>query len=175
MQMLTMPVLLKMVLTPLSILLSLLTQQGYRPVSPSGSDLLAELYDEDVDINNDYRFNPVKSAQNEYRRKITNTLQANLGVEWEIIKNLKLKVTAGYTGKDYNSHPNNTQSKGVNAYLYQSESRSYLNENTLSYVFNKKKHNLNALLGITFQKNTSYYHDVSVSHITNESLGMAGL
>ncbi len=161
---------------------------GYRPVSPSGSDLLAELYDEDVDINNDYRFNPVKSAQNEYRRKITNTLQANLGVEWEIIKNLKLKVTAGYTGKDYkneefnnsqtrtgNSHPNNTQSKGVNAYLYQSESRSYLNENTLSYVFNKKKHNLNALLGITFQKNTSYYHDVSVSHITNESLGMAGL
>ena len=65
---------------------------GYRPVSPSGSDLLAELYDEDVDINNDYRFNPVKSAQNEYRRKITNTLQANLGVEWEIIKNLKLKV-----------------------------------------------------------------------------------
>lgn len=39
----------------------------------------------------------------------------------------------------------------------------------------RKKHNLNALLGITFQKNTSYYHDVSVSHITNESLGMAGL
>ena len=45
----------------------------------------------------------------------------------------------------------------------------------MSYVFNKKKHNLNTLLGITFQKNTSYYHDVSVSHITNESLGMAGL
>lgn len=46
---------------------------GYRPVSPSGSDLLAELYDEDVDINNDYRFNPVKSAQNEYRRKINSS------------------------------------------------------------------------------------------------------
>lgn len=36
---------------------------GYRPVSPSGSDLLAELYDSDVDMSNDYRFNPVLSAK----------------------------------------------------------------------------------------------------------------
>lgn len=59
---------------------------GYRPVSPSGSDLLAELYDNDVDMSNDYRFNPVLSARNEYRRTTTNHLAANLGVEYEIIK-----------------------------------------------------------------------------------------
>ena len=149
---------------------------GYRPVSPSGSDLLAEMYDEDVDMKDDYRFNPVLSAQNEYRRKTTNTLQSNLGIEWEIIKNLKLKVSAGYTSRDFkneefnnsktrtgNDHPNNTQSKGINAKLNQSEFRSYLNENTLSYVLSKKKHNINALLGITFQKNTEY--SLSLIHI----------
>ena len=161
---------------------------GYRPASPSGTDLLENMYDEDVDMNGDYRFNPVKTVKNEYRRKTTNTLQANLGVEWEIIKNLKLKVSAGYTGRDYiredfngsetrtgNSHPNNKNSRGINAYLYESENKSYLNENTLSYVFSKKKHNINALVGITFQKNTSYYHDVQVNHITSEKFGMSGL
>lgn len=161
---------------------------GYRPVSPSGSDLLAEMYDEDVDMKDDYRFNPALSAKNEYRRRTTNTLQSNLGVEWEIINNLKLKVSAGYTSRDFkneefnnsntrtgNDHPNNTQSKGINAKLNQSEFRSYLNENTLSYVLAKKKHNINALLGITFQKNSEYSHTTTVTHITNESLGMAGL
>lgn len=161
---------------------------GYRPVSPSGSDLLAELYDNDVDMSNDYRFNPVLSARNEYRRTTTNHLQANLGVEWEIIKNLKFKATAGYTGRDVrreefngsqtrtgNSHPQNTQSKGVNAYLRQDEARSYLNENTLSYVYSKKKHSLNALIGATFQKNTNRYHTITQEQITNEAFGMAGI
>lgn len=161
---------------------------GYRPVSPSGSDLLAELYDSDVDMTNDYRFNPVRSAKNEYRRTTTNNLAANLGVEWEIINNLKLKVTGGYTGRDIkreefngsntrtgNSHPANTQSKGINAFLKQDEKRDYLNENTLSYSFAKNEHSLSALGGITFQKSTSYYTTIRQDHITNESFGMSGI
>ena len=161
---------------------------GYRPVSPSGSDLLAELYDSDVDMSNDYRFNPVLSAKNEYRRTTTNHLQANLGVEWEIIKNLKFKVTAGYTGRDIkreefngsqtrtgNTHPSNTQSKGINAFLRQQETRNYLNENTLSYVYAKNDHNLNALVGATFQKYTSYLSSITQEQITNEAFGMSGI
>lgn len=161
---------------------------AYRPVSPSGSDLLEQLYDEDVDMTNDYRFNPVLSARNEYRHNITNQLSANLGVEWEIIKNLKLKVTGGYSGNDRkreefngsqtrtgNSHPNNTASKGINARLQINESRSYLNENTLTYVFRKKDHNLNALLGATVQKSTSSYYSIQTDYITSESFGMSGL
>lgn len=161
---------------------------GYRPVSPSGSDLLAELYDSDVDMSNDYRFNPVLSARNEYRRTTTNNLQANMGVEWEIVKKLKFKTTAGYTGRDIkqerfngsqtrtgNSHPLNTQSKGINAYLRQTATRSYLNENTLSYVYAQKKHHINALLGATFQKYTSDLHTITQEQITNEAFGMAGI
>lgn len=161
---------------------------GYRPVSPSGSDLLAELYDNDVDMSNDYRFNPVLSARNEYRRTTTNHLAANLGVEYEIIKNLKLKVTAGYTGRDItreefngsqtrtgNTHPQNTQSKGINALLRQTQTRSYLNENTLSYVYAKGQHNLNALIGATFQKYSEFYTQVTQEQITNEAFGMSGI
>lgn len=161
---------------------------AYRPVSPSGADLLDEIYDTDIDMAEDYRFNPVLSAKNEYRKNITNTLQANLSAEYELIKNLKLKVSAGYSSRDIkkeefngpntrtgNSHPSNTQSKGINAYLYQYEFRSYLNENTLTYQFNKERHSVNALLGLSIQKNTNYAHSIRAEHITNESFGMAGL
>ena len=142
---------------------------AFRPVSPTGSDMLNQMYDEGVNMTEDYRFNPVHSARNEYRHKTTNNLQFNVSADYEFIKGLKLKIAAGYTSRDYtneefnssmtrtgNSHPSNTQSKGINAYLYKSEARSYLNENTLTYQFNKNKHNFNALAGLSFQKNTSY-------------------
>ncbi len=161
---------------------------AYRPVSPSGSNLLEEIYDNDIDMSEDYRFNPVLSAKHEHRRNITNTLQANIGVEWEIIKSLKLKVTGGYNGRDIkkeefngsktktgNTHPANTQSKGINARLSQYENRSYLNENTLSYQLNKKGHSMNALLGLTFQRNTQFNHSAYNENIPNESLGMSGI
>ena len=161
---------------------------AYRPVSPSGSNLLDEIYDTDIDMSEDYRFNPVLSARNEHRRNVVNTLQANLGIEYTIIKNLKLKVTAGYNGRDTkneefngsktrtgNTNPANTQSKGINAKLTQGEYRSYLNENTLSYQFTKSKHSMNLLGGLTFQKNTSYVHSAYNENIPNESLGMAGI
>ena len=161
---------------------------AYRPVSPSGADLMEEIYDTDIDMAEDYRFNPVLSAKNEYRKNTTNTLQANLSAEYEIIKNLKFKVSAGYSSRDLkkeefngpntrtgNSHPSNTQSKGINAKLYQYEFRSYLNENTLTYQFNKNRHSMNALAGLSLQKNSDYAHSVATEHISNESFGMAGL
>ncbi len=161
---------------------------AYRPVSPSGSDLLAELYDQEIMDANDYRFNPVLSAKNEYRRKTTNYLQANASLEWEMIKNLKLKIMGGYSSNDYtaeafngsktktgNSNPNNTLSKGINASLGETRTRSYLNENTLSYEYNKMKHNLNALLGFSVQRSTAYTSSITQEYITNESFGMAGL
>lgn len=161
---------------------------AFRPVSPTGTDLLNNMYDESINMTEDYRFNPVWSARYEYRHKTTNNLQFNTNAEYELIKNLRLKVSGGYTTRNYkneefngsktrtgNTHPSNTQSKGINAYLYESDSRSYLNENTLSYQLKKKKHNFNALLGLSFQKNTSYIHSITAEQITNESFGMAGL
>ena len=161
---------------------------AYRPVSPSGSDLLSEMYDEDIMDPSDYRFNPILSAKNEYRKKTTNTLQANASLEFEPVKNLKLKIMGGYSSMDYkneefngsktktgNTNPSNTLSRGINAKLSENSTRSYLNENTLSYVFNRDKHNFNALLGISLQSSNAYAHSITAEYISNESFGMAGL
>ena len=161
---------------------------GYRSVSPKGTDLLEVMYDDAVEMKDDYRFNPVLSAKNEYRHKVTDNLQANADVTYEIVKGLKLKVMGGYSKRDYtnkefngpntstgNENPNNTRSKGINALLYNSNFQSFLNENTLSYTLNSKGHNLNALAGVSYQKNTTFIHSITSTHITNESFWMAGL
>lgn len=161
---------------------------GYRPVSPKGTDLISALYDDAVEMKDDYRFNPVLSAQNEYRHKVTDNLQANAAFTYEIVKDLKLKVMGGYTKRLYtnkefngsktstgNDNPNNTRSKGINAYLYESDSQGYLNENTLTYSINRNKQHFDALAGLSFQKNTSYIHSITATQITNEAFGMAGL
>lgn len=161
---------------------------AFRPVSPTGSDMLNQMYDDGVEMTEDYRFNPVLSARNEYRHKTLNNFQYNISAQYEILKDLKLKVSAGYNARDQknedfngsqtrtgNSHPSNTQSKGINAYLYEAEHRSYLNENTLSYKFNVNDHRFDALIGLSFQKNTDYIHSIKTEQITNESFGMAGL
>ncbi len=161
---------------------------GYRPVSPTGNDLVDELVDPDINMAEDYRFNPVLSARNEYRKRINDDLTANMSLQYEFIKNLKLKVSGGYHLNSFrreefngpntrtgNTNPKNTQSKGNNAYLFNSEVRGWLNENVLTYSFSKKKHNINALVGITFQGNNFSSNDITVNHITNASFGMAGL
>ena len=161
---------------------------AFRPVSPTGSDMLNQMYDDGVEMTEDYRFNPVLSARNEYRHKTLNNFQYNISAQYEILKDLKLKVSAGYNARDQknedfngsktrtgNSHPSNTQSKGINAYLYEAEHRSYLNENTLSYKFNVNDHRFDALIGLSFQKNTDYIHSIKTEQITSESFGMAGL
>lgn len=161
---------------------------GYRPVSPKGTDLLAAPFDDAVNMTDDYRFNPVLSARNEYRHKTTTNLQANASVTYEIVKNLKLKVMGGYSLRDYtneefngrntltgNNHPNNTRSKGINAKLANTKTQNFINENTLSYTLNKNKHSFNALVGLSFQKNSAYYHSITAEQITNEEFWMAGL
>ena len=59
---------------------------GYRPVKPLRSGKSDDLYDDLVDSEvtgaNDYRFNPVKTAQNEYRKTIVDFLNANTGLTW---------------------------------------------------------------------------------------------
>ena len=161
---------------------------AFRPVSPTGKDLLKEAFDDSVPMSDDYRFNPIQSAKNEYRHKTTTNLQANAAVTWEIIKGLKFKVMGGYSHRDYtredfngphtvtgNPHPNNTQYKGNNAVLSNTKTRNLLNENTLSYNLNKKKHNFNALVGLSFQSQSAYTHSITATHIDNEAYGMAGL
>ncbi|HHU27404.1 MAG TPA: TonB-dependent receptor [Bacteroidales bacterium] len=160
---------------------------GYRPVSPTGKDLMVELYDDAVEMTEDYRFNPVLSAYNEYRKTTTDNLSINGMAEYEIIKNLKFRATGGYqlvnyTVEQFNNsktktgfyHDKNASYRGINAYYRQNNTNRLLNENTLNYQYRHHGHNLNLLGGVTFQKENFYSHDMTSTFITNEIFEMAG-
>lgn len=158
---------------------------GYRPLTYDGTDLLNSLYDPDVDQSNDYRFNPILSSKEEYRKRTEDNLVANAFLEYSITSALKAKVSAGYRLKNvlnesFNNsktrYGNPSRSEGVNASMNTNENRSWLNENILTYVktFNKK-HSFNALAGITFQGDYTKYYRMDVQQITNEALGMSGM
>ncbi len=161
---------------------------GYRPVtSPDTplSFLMDSATDNAVDSSNDYRFNPILSLKNEYRKNYINNLQMNGFAEYEVINGLKVKVSAGYT---YDARKNDqfnnsktryggpTSTDKVNAQVTRSERLTWLNENTVTYQTNiKKKHFINALAGITFQNSDYEAYAFRTTHIPNESLGMAGM
>lgn len=161
---------------------------GYRPVTypnKSMESLLNDVMDEAIDSSNDYRFNPIRSLKEEYRKYYINNLQMNGYVSYEFIKGLKLKVSGGYTydaRKNDQFNNSNTRYGGptstdkVNAQIIRNERLTWLNENTLTYQTNiKKKHFFNSLIGITFQNSSVEYYSLKSTHIPNESLGMAGM
>ena len=171
---------------------------GYRPVKPKSKwemDALGnyinndegELIDQDVASSNDYRFNPAKTVRNEYRKTIVDYLNANAGLTWEIIDDLKLKVTGGYTinkrrreefngTQTYTGYEGSPSGKGINGAIYWNDKTTWLNENTLTYTkrFNRK-HNFQFLAGFTMQGETFDYKGTSVTQMTTESLGLNGL
>lgn len=161
---------------------------GYRPVNYPNQDLSRLMdngIDEDIDTTNDYRFNPYMDLVNTYRKYYINNLQMNGFAEYEFLKGLKLKVSAGYTydaRKTDTFNNSNTRygsrlsSDGVNATAVRWERLTWLNENTLTYQTNiKKKHFFNTLIGITFQNSDYEYYSFKTINIPNESLGMAGM
>ncbi|MEA4937393.1 MAG: TonB-dependent receptor [Paludibacter sp.] len=161
---------------------------GYRPVTQPGVDLstlLDNTTDEGVDQTNDYRFNPILSLNNEYRKNFTTYSQFNGFVEYEFIKGLKLKVSGGYTldnrrGENFNNsktrYGSPISTDKVNATLSTSERKTWLNENILTYQTSfQKKHYINTMIGLTMQESDYNYYSTKTINIPYESLGMAGM
>ena len=85
-----------------------------------------------------------------------------MSLDYELIRNLHLKVSAGI---DYNQQNQNTfKPRALDSYTHFSTSEgtitkdlSILNENLLTYTFNYlDKHNFNVMLGLSFQKDQSF-------------------
>ncbi len=164
---------------------------GYRPVKPIRSGNTDDLYDDLVDSEvtgaNDYRFNPVKTAQNEYRKTIVDYLNTNAGLTWEIIDGLKLKITGGYSmykrrreefngTQTYTGYVGSPSGKGINGAIYWYDRKSWLNENTLTWTKNvRRHHHLQLLGGFTLQGENYDYKGTSSTKMTTEALGLNGL
>lgn len=164
---------------------------GYRPVTPlsqqgTEDSLVDNILDSDAS-SNDYRFNPAKTVRNEYRKTIVDYLSANAGITWEIIEDLKLKITGGYTTnkrrreefngtETYTGYPGSPSGKGINGAIYWTDMSSWLNENTLTYTKRfARKHNFQFLGGFTMQGETADYKGIISEQMSTESLGLNGL
>ena len=160
---------------------------GYRPVAAPGQDLLSTIIDESIDGSNDYRFNPVKTAQNEYRKTLVDYLNANLALTWKITPELTFKTTGGYVlnkrrreefnnSETYTGYPGSPSGKGVNGAIYWTDQTSWTNENTLNYKRRfGRSHNVDLMAGLSFQGQNNTYEGVSATQITSEELGIAGI
>lgn len=165
---------------------------GYRPVTPlsqKGDDdsIMDSIVDSEFSSSDDYRFNPAKTVVNEYRKTTVDYLNANAGITWEIIDDLKLKVTGGYTlnkrtreefngTQTYTGYPGSPSGKGINGGIYWTDKTTWLNENTLTYTkrFNRK-HNFQFLAGFTMQGETMRYQGTNAIQMSTESLGLNGM
>ncbi len=157
---------------------------AYRPIAVNLDNLLDQLYDPSTPTL-DLRINPVLTANNELRNNIVNSMIANGYAEYAITKDLKLKITGGYNNnqlrneifnnsKTYSGGP---QAKnGPNGAIYNYQTTTWLNENTLNYIKDiNKDHHIDLLAGITAQGAKLLSNGVKAVQLPNESLGLSGL
>jgi TonB-linked SusC/RagA family outer membrane protein len=162
---------------------------GMRPVVDPNGVLFGDgdLFDPVIDPANDYRVNPYKNLSNLYRLNTTKILTSNAYLEFQILPELKLRVTSGIVenrrqqnsfNNSYTQYGHPGSQYGVNGSIMNSQFSNWLNENTLTW--NKKfakKHSVNVVGGFTIQKQTSKSYGRSANQIPLEfeSLGLAGL
>ena len=165
---------------------------GYRPVKPlSQGDILEDFMNDIVDTEatdaNDYRFNPAKTVQNEYRKTIVDYFNANASLSWTIIDDLVLKVSGGYTmnkrrreefngSQTYTGYAGSPSGKGINGAIYWTDQTTWLNENTLTWTKHiRRNHHLNLLAGVTFQGQNTDYKGIRAEQLSTEAIGLNGI
>ncbi|PTQ96624.1 TonB-linked SusC/RagA family outer membrane protein [Mucilaginibacter yixingensis] len=158
---------------------------GSNPLSPYSA---TDEVDPTTASANDYKFNPILNQQNLVRNTNTAALNVNTYLNYNITKNLVLRITGIINNTEIvNENFNNTNTyygspnsivgsqNGVNGSIYTSKNNNWANENTLTWNKNYGKHSLNVLAGFTQQGNTSSTYGFGASHLPNESLGISGL
>jgi TonB-dependent starch-binding outer membrane protein SusC len=166
----------------------LFTVWAFRPITSNLSQ------PEDVDEDDDtflalQGFNPLKTARNALRRRLSDVLTTDAYAEYSFAKNFKLRVTGGMSKTKRRSEVfNNTQTptgspltkagadNGVNGSLIYNEITNWVNENTLTFNRQISKSSLlNTVVGFTLSGNNISSYGASANHIPNEDLGISGI
>jgi TonB-linked SusC/RagA family outer membrane protein len=161
---------------------------AYRPISGrSDLDLLVEDDDPDNMNTNEFRFNPVVTANNTYRVAATKTLLGNAYVSYAFDKHLSLKISGGnistryktdifYNSKTPQGSPRSSANRmGISGSVMYMDVNTWSNDNILTYTNTfKKYHSLTAMVGFSSQANNRNSQGVGVSFLPHEDMGMAG-
>lgn len=171
---------------------------GYRPIggafSPGANidelndDLIGSDLDNSVSTASDYRYNPVSSLQNALNERILSDVIVNGFLQYKITKDLTLKISGGVNNSNNTNNifnGSNTRSgdirtpqgvNGPNGTVFNSQTNNFLTENTLNYTRQlSKNHNLNALVGFTYQGNNYSAFGYTANQVPNENLGISGI
>jgi len=161
---------------------------SYRPFyTLNGYDIIENITDDQINSSSDYRINPLFIVNEEYRKRYTNDFRANAYVEYEMIQDLKIKVSGGWTSSNYRNEQfngsktrtgNKYRTEGINASLQNRETRTWVNENTVTYrnYFDAdRNHYFDVLVGETMQERVYENYYQKVIQIPKEELGMSGM
>lgn len=116
----------------------------------------------------------LETLNNNIEKNLSYSLRYNLVLDYEIIRNMHLKVSGGL---DYNQqNQNNFRPSTADTDFHRSytkgsigRSLSILNENLLSYQFKIKEHHyFDILLGLSFQKDQTYLNEGSAKDGPND-------
>jgi TonB-linked SusC/RagA family outer membrane protein len=144
--------------------------------------------DNSVSSTSDYRYNPISSVQNELNNRYVNDILANGFLQYKISKALTLRISGGISNTiNTNNIFNNSHTRsgdirtpqgvnGPNGTVNTSELNTFVNENTLTYnkQFNKI-HNVNVLVGYTYQGRSLSAFGYTANQVPNENLGISGI
>lgn len=160
----------------------------YRPITPNPTDdLLADAVDDEAMNASDFRVNPFIDLQNQHSYNITNLVEGNGYVSYDINKDFTLKSTAGirhnkvtlerfYNSKTAQGGPSPNNVNGVNGSINNIFSNSFSNETTLNYKKTiKKDHNITGLALFAINSSNTSGKGYGGRLLPNENLGMDGL
>lgn len=160
----------------------------YRPITPNpNDDLLADAVDDEAMNASDFRVNPFIDLQNQHSYNITNLVEGNGYVSYDINKDFSLKSTAGirhnklvlerfYNSKTAQGGPSPNNVNGVNGSISNAISNSFSNETTLNYKKTiNKDHNITGLALFAINSLNTDTKGYGGRLLPNENLGMDGL
>ncbi len=160
----------------------------YRPISPNPTDdLLNDEIDDEAMNASDFRVNPFIDLQNQYSYNLTNLVEGNGYVSYDINKDLTLKSTVGIrhnkltlerfnNSKTAQGGPSPNNVNGVNGSVNNIFSNSFSNETTLNYKKTfKKDHTITGLALFAINSSNANSKGYGGRLLPNENLGMDGL
>ncbi len=138
------------------------------------------IYNEEGSLNwqNSTWLNPISELQSYYENK-TSTIVLNTNVSYELLENLHAKMNLGYTTNQFEERkitPHTVFNPAViftsersESYLSNQHSNIYIIEPQLNYIFSKRNHQLNTLVGISYQQTDNESLQIRAKNFTSNA------